>query len=1192
MERGSGRGPAGGTGSADPPIPGFEAYLLEQVGAAVIATDLAGRIIHWNRHAEALYGWPGDDAVGRDVLEALVGPDDTVPATAILDEVRSGERWEGEFPARRRDGSALTVFATLSPLLDADGIIAGVVGVSVDISERHRLQDELQRSRDELDIILRGVADGITVQRPDGELVFANEAAATAIGFPSAEALMRTAVGEVMQRFELLGEDGRPLPLERLPGRRALKGESGAREVIRFRIRETGEERWSLVSASPVFDGDGRVQFAVNIFHDISVMKRAELADRFLAEASAVLSTSLDPEATVATLAGLAVPALADWCIVDVAEADGGIRQLAVAHRDPGLTDLARDLRRRYPPTEDSAHAILRVIASGEPDFAPEIPEEALADRARDEEHLALLRRLGTRSHMVVPMIARGRTIGAISFVSGRPGRYTEEDLATAKDLAARAALALDNAQVHDEARLAATRALAQAAVTGVLAEADTVEEAAPALLRAVCESLGWDAGVLWVVDEGAERLRFVELWRAPGASIGPFEDVTRAAGFPPGIGLPGRVWSSGRTEWIPDVTRDDNFPRARVAASVGLHGAIGFPILIGGQVLGVMEFFSHSIREPDAAVETMLVAVGGQIGQFVDRKAAESAVRQSEARKGAMLESALDAVITMDHEGRVIEWNPAAENTFGYTRDQAVGRAVAQLIIPPRLRAAHWAGLARYLETGHGVVIGERLELSGVRANGQEFPVELTVTRVDLPGPPVFTAYVRDITNRRVAEGERERLLALEQAARQEAEEERRKLAFLAEASALLSTSLDPRSTLARVAELAVPRLADFCALHILEEDGELTPIAFAHADPDRLQMARELQERYPSRPDAPAGPYQVIRTGQAEMLPNITPEMIRTGAQDEEHLRMIEALELRSYVCVPLRARGRALGTLTLVHAESGRHHGQEDLDLAEELARRAALAIDNARLYEDRSKVARTLQESLLPPELPTIPGVELAARFHAAGHGIEVGGDFYDVFDTGDQAWAVVMGDVCGRGVEAAALTGLARYTLRAAAMRDRRPSRILAMLNEAIIRQRSDYSFCTACYARLKPTPGGARLTVSCGGHPLPYVIRATGEVEEVGAPGTLLGIFDDPELSDQATDLRPGDALVLYTDGVTESGRARDPRGSERLQALLETCVGLDADTIAGRIERDVLEVDPEIPDDLAVLVVRVALDT
>jgi serine phosphatase RsbU (regulator of sigma subunit) len=297
-----------------------------------------------------------------------------------------------------------------------------------------------------------------------------------------------------------------------------------------------------------------------------------------------------------------------------------------------------------------------------------------------------------------------------------------------------------------------------------------------------------------------------------------------------------------------------------------------------------------------------------------------------------------------------------------------------------------------------------------------------------------------------------------------------------------------------------------------------------------------------------------------------------------------------MRSAIIVPMTTRSRTLGAITFVSGPSGRRFDEQDVELAQDLARRCATAIDNARLYTERSYIARTLQQSLLPVELPDIPGVETAARFRPTGEGNEVGGDFYDMFETGNRGWAVVMGDVCGKGPDAAAVTALARYTLRAAAMRERLPSRSLAVLNEALLRQRDDRRFCTVAYAYLEKLDRGARAGISTGGHPLPLLLRADGSVELAGAPGTLLGVFEDPDLEDQAVTLEPGDALILYTDGVIESRMTSNGVLDERrLAELVATCAGSGADAIAAKVEEAaVLSQDGRPKDDIAVLVLRV----
>jgi GAF domain-containing protein len=428
---------------------------------------------------------------------------------------------------------------------------------------------------------------------------------------------------------------------------------------------------------------------------------------------------------------------------------------------------------------------------------------------------------------------------------------------------------------------------------------------------------------------------------------------------------------------------------------------------------------------------------------------------------------------------------------------------------------------------------------------------------------------------------------LAVDRAQAYEAEHVARlRLELLARASDVLGESLDFRSALHDLAQLVVPHVADWCAVDLVEPGGGHR-ISVAHADPAKAGLAHELVRRYPSDPDAAAG---MTLDGDGA---GTVPAAFLEPAADDEHRAILRGLGVRSAIVVPLTARGRTHGTLTLVTAESGRMYGRDDLAFATELARRAATAIDTARLYQDRDQVARTLQRSLLPPDLPDVPGVELAAVYHPAGGGGDVGGDFYDAFETGDGPLFVAIGDVCGKGSVAAALTGIARHTVRAAAVRERSPKTILRTLNQALLRQMHERRFCTVAVGRLDmPDGAAARLTACCGGHPPPLLLRRDGAVEEAGMPGTLLGIYDEVQLTDVSHELAPGDAVVFFTDGVTEERREGRMFGEERLVRLLEASAGLSAAGIADRIERAVLEFTPGPPaDDVAVIVLRLTTD-
>jgi serine phosphatase RsbU (regulator of sigma subunit) len=260
------------------------------------------------------------------------------------------------------------------------------------------------------------------------------------------------------------------------------------------------------------------------------------------------------------------------------------------------------------------------------------------------------------------------------------------------------------------------------------------------------------------------------------------------------------------------------------------------------------------------------------------------------------------------------------------------------------------------------------------------------------------------------------------------------------------------------------------------------------------------------------------------------------------------------------------------------------EDDIGFAREVTRRVARSMENARLYRDRDRAAVTLQASLLPPELPQVPGIEVASLFLPAIAGYAVGGDFYDVFDLDDGRWVALVGDVCGKGLEAAALTGLARHTLRAVANVER-PSEALAKLNRALLRERIDGRFCTVALAVFDPPEDdGIRVTIAIGGHPRPQLVRRSGEAAGVGHHGTLLGVAEKVALHDDSVMLSSGEALVLYTDGIV--GKHDAAEGSVALRSALQRGAPASAEELRDRIERYVRdEVGGDQMDDVALLV-------
>ncbi len=624
--------------------------------------------------------------------------------------------------------------------------------------------------------------------------------------------------------------------------------------------------------------------------------------------------------------------------------------------------------------------------------------------------------------------------------------------------------------------------------------------------------------------------------------------------------------------------------PRQReVLEAIGFTSIMIVPLLARGRVVGdlalAMAESGRRYGEEDLALAQQLAdrcaLALDNARLYTELSEAVEAARRAGDEVNTILGGVADAVTAQAPDGSLVYANEAAVAITGY---QSVGEL---------LSAAPGAVASRFEMTDeHGDALDVR-QLPGRRAMAGEQPEPLVVrsrlagtrewrwsrvksTPVLEPGGRVRLAInvIEDITElKRAEQGQR----------------------FLAEAGRVLAGSLDYEETLAAVARLAVPDIADWCAVDAIV-GGELKRLATAHADPRKVAEVLEIAERYPPDPSAPTGIHAVLRSGRSEVYREISDELLVAVARDERHLALLSSIGMTSAMAVPMIVRGSAVGVITFVSAETGHAFDDWDLELAESLATRAATAIENARLYEARSAIARTLQASLLPPALPEVPGFELAAVYRSASEGTEVGGDFYDVFNTAEDQWYAVVGDVCGKGAAAAAVTAMARYTIRAAAVRRRSPAAILRLLGEAMLREESpDLAgrFCTIACLHLDLSRSPARATIACGGHPLPAVLRADGTVEEFGTPGTLLGLVERPELHDRAGDLHPGDTVVLYTDGLTEAGAPERVWDPADLAEVLRGAAGGSPQQVVDHAVREALGVQPAARDDIAVVALQ-----
>jgi PAS domain S-box-containing protein len=972
---------------------------LDAGRAGTFRIEADTRAVRWSRSLAAIMGVdPADAPATYEEALAFVHPDDRGRLqSAVAATIEDGAPYELELRVVHPDGAVRWLAVQGRPAADAEGGRRTLVGIARDL-ERDRA---LLEDRALLDGIFAAAPTGLAFVDTDLRYVRVNAALARMDGHAVDEHLGRRPRDLLGPRAEPIEDalravlaGGEPCEVRVDADTPAAPGALRAFVASFFAVRGTGDE---VVGAGIL------VRDVTDAADAERARERLLTQTRLLAEVSAALDASLDYDRTLAAVADLAVRSIADWCAIDLPTEDGGLRNVAVAHADAAKVQFARRAIERYPPDPRSPTGAANVLRTGQPELYREIPEELLRAGAQDEEHLRLILSLRATSAMVVPLRARGRTLGALTLIrTGGGAPYTEEDLAFAQDVAGRAALAVDDARMYRDAR----------------AQRDLYE----ALLQSQSE-----LGEAFVLIDG-ERIEF----------------VTEAA------------------ERMLQMSTAD--------------------------ILALRSF-----------------------------------------------------------------WDVVPED-----QHRAVGQRIARIV------------------SDEDIEPGFQTEI--VRTDGTRVPVEVAAKALKGDGEVRLAVIVRDVTERRQQEAERERLLEVEQAARRASEAAHARVRLLADASALLERSLSLDATAQEVAELVVAQLAGACAIDVVDRIGVLRRVAADARSPEATSALWRLGREQPPAVASEHPVARAVRSAQA----------IFPDGDDDGSAGLRDALG-PSAVIVPLVARGRSLGTLSLGWPEQRGRPPREEWSLIEALAQRIALAVDNAQQYRERAQIARTLQASLLPRSLPLMAGAEVAAEYVAAGEGMDVGGDFYDVFDLGPGVWALVIGDVCGKGAEAAAVTALARYTLRALAGSDDRPAATLARLNDELLRQAPEPRFLSAVLCRLAlAAEGPARLQLACGGHPAPVVLRARGGARALACGGQLLGIHPGGAAGEADMELEPGDAIVLYTDGITEADRRR-PLTAEGLAAALSPLGGAEAATVAraviGTAEQ---RARGPLPDDAAVLVVRI----
>jgi PAS domain S-box-containing protein len=877
---------------------------LKSIGDAVLTTDAQGRVTALNPVAESLTGWTNDEATNESleavfviVNEATRQPVENPATRALREGTIVGLANHTVLIAR--DGAERPIDDSAAPIRNAEGGIIGVVLVFRDVTERRRLerlqrdlQGELERqvqertaelraTEERFRLLVEGTRDyAIFMLDPEGRVVTWNPGAERIKGFAADEI-----IGQHISRFYPKEAIDQGWPAEEL--RRASA--EGRFEDEGWRVRKDGSTFWANVIITALHEEAGKLRGFSKITRDLTERKRAEESARRLAEEQAGREAAEESQRQLQA-------------------SEERLRQSEAESR--------RLLAFHEAVTANMGEGLYAVDTQGLVTYMNPAAEGLFGWTSAE----LLGRKMHDLTHYKHP--------------DGSP--FPVEECAGFQVLH-------QGKILHDYEDVFIRKNGAFFPV--VYSSAPLVSE-------------GKVAGLVVVFRDVTERKRADEAlrqqkeWlRVTLASIGDAVITTDTKGRVTFLNPVAKSLTGWDQEEAQGQPLEAVFPilheRTRRQVENPVTKVIREGVIVGLGNHTVLVARDGTERPIDDSAAPIRNAEGELIGvvlvfrDVTEQRQSQVALRHSEARKGAILDTALDGIITIDQEGKIVEFNPAAERAFGYQRAEMLGREMAELIVPPSLREAHRRGLAHYLATGEGPVLDKRLEMPALRADGTEFPVELAITRITGEGPPLFTAYLRDITERKRAE----------QATR-----------FLADASTSLAILMDDGSTMQKVAHLAVPSFADWCAVDLLEPDGSLRRVAVAHADPSKVELAHELHRRYPHDPDAQQGVAHILRTGKSELVSEITDALLFETVKDDERLRILLELGLKSYLGVPLQVRGKTVGVLTFVTAESGRRFDATDLAVAEDLAHRAGVAMENARLYTEVRDADRRKDEFL--------------------------------------------------------------------------------------------------------------------------------------------------------------------------------------------------------------------------------------
>jgi PAS domain S-box-containing protein len=663
-------------------------------------------------------------------------------------------------------------------------------------------------------------------------------------------------------------------------------------------------------------------------------------------------------------------------------------------------------------------------------------------------------------------------------------------------------------------------------------------------------------------------------------------EDLRARHGLDPDGDHPvARVIRSGEPQLLPEMTDAllrsfaQGSEHARFMIDQGYSSAVVAPLPARGRTLGALSVLRLGDGEPYGRDDLDLVCeLARRAALAIDNARLFSDLQRIDRRLEAILVNLAEAITVEDLDGRTVFANQAAARLLGLATAGELTSAKPGAIMP-RFLVLDEQGRELGLEDmpGQRLLAGEHPEpllvRNIVRATGEERWLVVRSSPVIDPETDRIIYAVNIFEN----------ITGVKRAQLAES--------FMAEASRVLAASMDYTATLQQLARLAVPQIADWCAIDLVRDRDQIERVAFHHADPVTLAAANELAGDDVHPLDDSTAVADVVRSGEPVIFTHMRLGPAATAAPAQEHVEPPGAIAARSMVIVPLAGASQAaIGAITLASSESIRQLSNADLDLAVRLGRRAGSAVERARIYTERARIAHVLQRALLPESLPEIPGADVRALYAAAGELNEVGGDFYDVLDYDADRWMLVVGDVCGKGPRAAGVTALARHTLRAAAISNQSPREMLQTLHRALRRQPPGADLCTVCLVTMAHAPDHAQVTISLAGHLPPLLIDRSGGAKQVGRAGTILGVIDPIVIHEVQAELHPGDTLLLYTDGVAEAGRPNRQLGEE---GLLEVCRSSRALTLTGlleRIEQVALEhADGILHDDIALLALRLS---